>query len=58
MSGLITTSEKSSRVQYKTYSVRGRGLRHCLIYSNEEFLQDVKNVMLGQAAWENTDVAR
>lgn len=52
MAGLITSSEKTTYVYQKMYSVRGRGLRHCLIYSNGDFLCDVKNVILGQP-WEN-----
>ena len=42
------TQEISSRVYCKTYSVSGRGLRHCLIYSDRDFLQDVNDLILSQ----------
>lgn len=45
------TEETSSRVYYKTYSVSGRGLRHCLIYSDRQFLQDVNDLILSRP-WE------
>jgi hypothetical protein len=40
--GLSLLARQTDNVYYKTYSISGRGLRHCLIYTNKDFLRDVE----------------
>ena len=43
--GLSLLRRQANNVYYKTYSISGRCLRHCLIYTNKDFLRDVENLI-------------
>jgi hypothetical protein len=45
---LDISKHRSNQIRYKTYKVSGRGLRHCLIYTDKDFLRDIDNVILSR----------
>jgi len=51
---LTLTRSTPSNILVRSYGVSGRGLRHCLIYSDDEFLRDVER-LVDEIAVESTD---
>jgi hypothetical protein len=45
---VFPVSESRTNIHFKSYDVKGRGLRHCLIYNSESFLNDIESLILNR----------